>query len=294
MFQKKPAQTFAALLCSLAIGSASLLACSKGEQAKSSGTDDKKVAVAPMRSVSIPFVAKVNGAAFDCNSTYHGVGSTQATWQPKDLRFYVSQVRLVRQGGEVVDVTMLDDDMFQRHNVALLDFENKSGLCQNGTTQTHTVILGEAPEASDYVGLRFVVSVPFAANHADASTAQSPLDQAGMFWSWQSGYKFFSLEGYVNGHSGHNVHIGSTGCEMSSPNVVSRCSAPNEIQVNFDKFGWDSQSVVLDIGKLLATSDVAAGMGCMAEANNAACAPFFAAFGLSGGASAQQSVFTAE
>lgn len=246
-------------------------------------------AAAPAAPVAIRFVAEVNGRPFACSETYRGIGTSRATWQPQDLRLYVSDVARIDAAGAPVAVALDDDGTWQSRGVAMLDFEDRSGTCQNGTKETHTALLGttHVAQPSALRGLRFRIAVPFAQNHADASAAMPPLDQAGMFWSWQGGYKFLSVDGRVNGKAGHSVHIGSTGCQMDGPNRVSGCAKPNIIEVDLPHFDIGHDVVVIDIGHLLSTSDLSgtahpSANGCMGEPDNAACRPLFDVAGLTG------------
>ena len=237
---------------------------------------------------TIRFVAEVNSKKFDCNATYSRVGRSQASWQPQDLRMYVSDVTHVPKKGPAIALPLVDDGVWQQSGVALLDFEDKSGTCQNGTAETNMELKVMAP-LGHRQGLRFHIGVPFELNHADASAAKSPLDQAGMFWSWQAGYKFFALDGRVDNKFGHSVHIGSIGCQMDTPNHVTHCAAPNIVQVDLPRFVLGEDLVVVDIGHLLATTDLrktatATHNGCMAEPSNPACGPLFTSMGLNSSA----------
>jgi uncharacterized repeat protein (TIGR04052 family) len=249
------------------------------------------------RPVQIRFAARVNGAPFACTRTYSDVGLTHATYAPQDFRMYISDVTLVRAGGEQVPVTLVEDGTWQRSNVALIDFEDGRGTCQNGTSETHTTLEGRVPSYTDFVGLHFSLSVPFALDHQDASAAEPPFDQAGLFWGWQAGYKFLTLDGRVDGQYGHSVHVASTGCQMPQPGHVTQCRAPNEAHVVLPKFDAAKNVVIADIGRLLAQahltpsprpagppgavrSHMALPNGCMSEPYNSNCAPVFEALGL--------------
>lgn len=264
--------------------------------------------------VRIRFAAKINGAPFDCTKKYTHVGRTSAVYEPQDFRMYLSHVSLVRAGGERVAVELRDDGMWQKQGVVLLDFEDAKGSCQNGTPQTHSVVIGDVAPHDDYTGLAFSMSVPFELDHQDASAAGPPFDQAGLFWGWQAGYKFLTLDGRIDGSHGHSVHIASTGCQMDQPGHVQSCRAPNEMSVELRAFRAEHNTVVVDAGALLAQSvlepaarpkekgkahaSVALPNGCMSEPYNSNCAPIFDALGLAFGASSaprpQQVFFSVE
>ena len=110
-----------------------------------------------------------------------------------DLRFYVHDVALTDASGASQPLTLEQDGVWQRDDVALLDFEDGSGDCATGSPDTHTALTGTVP-AGDYVGLSFNIGVPDALNHIDAATAEAPLNDTGMWWSWTGGYKFLKID----------------------------------------------------------------------------------------------------
>lgn len=257
----------------------------------------------PPQAVQLHFAATVAGAPFACGTTYAGLGKDKVAWTPQDLRFYVSEVALLRADGTAVPVTLTPDGTWQDQHVALIDLEDGTGACINGTQGTNATVRGTVPPGTaDTTGLRFTLAVPFADNHGDASTQAPPLDQAGLFWGWQMGYKFLSLEGRVAGKATHVVHFGSTGCTMDGPHRVTACAKRNEAVVALSGFNPRSGTVVLDVAQMLAESTLtpasgatgAAKIGCMSEHDNGACAAIFARFGLSqatGGPAGTQQVF---
>ncbi len=106
--------------------------------------------------VTIQFAAQVNGQPFACGQRYAGIGTSGSTITPGDLRFFVSDVQLVEASGRTVPVTLTQDGMWQLEGITLLDFEDGSGPCRNGTTATNTAVRGTTP-AGHYTGLRFTL-----------------------------------------------------------------------------------------------------------------------------------------
>ena len=265
-------------------------------------------AAAP-QAVTVRFAAQINGQPFSCGQSYASVGTTRSTVTPSDYRFYVSDVSLVDEAGRAVQVTLAQDGVWQLDNIALLDFENGSGPCRNGTTGINTEVRGSVP-AGRYVGLRFTLGVPFARNHGDPTVASSPLNLTAMFWNWQGGYKFVKFDTASSslqaapatagaGHggtaaSGYSVHLGSTMCAAASHTEAPKaeCANPNRVTVAFDRFDAAKQIVVADIGAVLANANVDVNApntspGCMSFPGDADCPPVMSALGLAyGGAAA--------
>lgn len=265
-------------------------------------------AAAP-QAVTVRFAAQINGQPFACGQSYASVGTTRSTVTPSDYRFYVSDVSLVDEAGRAVPVTLAQDGIWQLDNIALLDFENGSGPCRNGTTAVNTEVRGTVP-AGRHVGLRFTLGVPFARNHGDPTVAPSPLNLTAMFWNWQGGYKFVKFDTASSGlqaapaaagarhggaaASGFSVHLGSTVCASPARTEAPKaeCANPNRVAVAFDRFDATKQTVVADIGAVLAAANVDVNApntspGCMSFPGDADCPPVMGALGLAyGGAAA--------
>lgn len=256
--------------------------------------------------VTLRFAAQVGNQPFACGQSYAAVGTTRSTITPSDFRFYISDVALVDEAGRAVPVTLSQDGIWQLDNIALLDFENGTGPCRNGTTGMNTEVRGSVP-IGRYVGLRFSLGVPFARNHGDPTVAPSPLNLTAMFWNWQGGYKFVKFDTASSGQmantalphpqgggnaSGFSVHLGSTVCASPSRTEAPQapCANPNRVAVSFERFDTTRQSVVADIGALLAGANVDVNApntspGCMSFPGDADCPPVMGALGLAYGGS---------
>lgn len=273
---------FKAAGVAMALSALALSACS----------DDSTGPEAPL-AVELQFAADVNGQAFSCGSTYASVGTQGTTITPVDFRFYVHNVRLVTAGGVEVPVELEQDGQWQLEGLALLDFENGTGPCVNGTAPTRSVVRGEVP-AGEYSGVRFTLGVPASMNHQDQSIAPPPLDIAALFWSWNGGYKFVRADHISDAlPTGWFVHLGSTGCTPSgSPQTVpTSCAQENRVELAFSGFDVGSDVIVADLGRLLATSDLTqntAAPGCMSGPTDPECPAVLSRLGIG---SATQSFF---
>lgn len=255
------------------------------------GQDDVQAAdLGETRSpVVLRFAPRVGTQPFACGQAYPGIGSGggAAKIEAEDFRLYVHDVRLVDAAGAEVPVRLDEDQKWQASGVALLDFEDKTGLCA-GTAATNTEVRGSvaaAPQARVYTGLRFRVGVPFAANHGDAATAPSPLNLTTMFWTWQSGYKFARIEGHSTAGAGFIVHLGSTGCTKDAGGQITGCQSPNRPEVALDGFdptstGAGARVIAVDLAGLFGGTDLGKDVECMSGPGAADCVPLFARLGL--------------
>lgn len=250
--------------------------------------------------VSVRFAATVGDAPFTCAGKFAGIGTTGSTVQVTDFRFFASNVRLVRADGGEVPVKLTEDGLWQTGGIALIDFEDATGTCVNGTPETRHVIEGTAP-AGDYVGVRFALGLPLDVNHREVTLQPSPLNLSRMFWSWNAGYKFMRLDIRSTGQpKGWMVHLGSTGCTPEGSPSVPAVSCKNANLAAIDlpyRLGRDE--IRLDLKTLLAGSNVdlnqdKTAMGCMSASNDAECAPLFKQLGLpiGGQPAGPQRVFT--
>ncbi|HEY0395283.1 MAG TPA: MbnP family copper-binding protein [Candidatus Elarobacter sp.] len=241
--------------------------------------------------VTLRFAAMAGDAPVACAAPLRGVGSRGSTVLLEDLRFYVSDVRLVGADGRETPLALDDDGGWQSHGVALLSW------CADGRPDLHDGIAGSVPPG-DYRGVRFTLGVPDALNHADATLADAPLNVTGMFWSWQDGYKFLRLDLRTAAAPGASattwlVHLGSTAC--TSERGATRCARANRPSIALDRFDWRKNVIVADLHGLLATTDVAshqpqAPMGCMMGERDD-CSGVIGTLGLRDGARGPQSVF---
>lgn len=256
--------------------------------------------------VEIRFAAKVGATAFSCASTYADMGSSNATWVPLDFRLYVHDVRLLTASGAEVPLTLTQDGTFQYQNLALLDFEDRSGTCANGNAPTNAVVRGTLPAGmtGPFNGVRFTLGVPFALNHGDAATQPSPLNLTSLWWNWQGGHKFLRIDGRITDASGAvlvpswNIHLGSTGCNGTAAGGVTMCTNPNRPTVTLMGFDPTRNTVVADLDRLVAGSNLSrsvAAPGCMSDPGDSDCARVFANLGIPfGGMPGAQSFFRVE
>jgi uncharacterized repeat protein (TIGR04052 family) len=248
----------------------------------------------------IRFEAAINGAAFECGKSYSHVGLTQSMMTPNDFRMFISDVNLIEANGKLVPLELIQDNVWQVENVALIDFENGSDVCRNGTKPLNKTIKGSVPKG-EYKGIQFVLGIPFKLNHGNPTVAPSPLSSTAMFWNWQGGYKFLKFDSSTNGRpiatqtpnaqgggnaSGFSVHLGSTVCASESKTTApSSCKNPNVVTVRFDQFDVNQNVVVADMGAVLAQANIdinaeKTAPGCMSFPGDADCPPIMKAFGL--------------
>lgn len=222
------------------------------------GIDAARQGPSETAQVFIRFEPRAGSQVVSCAQPILDLGTTRSTARIRDFRMYVSDFRLVTTEGDEVPVTLHDDGPWTNGEVVLLDFEDGTGSCSNGTPPTNDVVRGTVP-VGEYRGLRFVIGVPFAWNHADPTMARSPLDLTAMFWNWNAGYKFIRLDMETTGQpQGYAFHLGSTHCRPGDSPVTAAtsCLHPNRVQVSLEGFDISRDRVVIDLATLFATTNV--------------------------------------
>ncbi|MEG4119797.1 metallo-mystery pair system four-Cys motif protein [Microcoleus sp. N9_B4] len=279
---------------------------------------------AETQELEIKFSAAVGEKPFNCGESYSNLGTPAATVTPTDFRFYISDVALIDNSGKAVPLTLKQDGKWQHQNIALLDFENKSGGCANGTVEIRDRVLGTIPKGS-YKGLQFTLGLPFNLNHGDASLAPSPLNLTSLWWNWRGGYKFVRIDlknqmtsrmpagksgrqssqiahtegSHGGGVQGFAIHLGSTGCKAEGNTLKpSSCANPNTAKIVFSNFDPAKNTVVADIKALVSQTNLEVNQantppGCMSEPNDGDCAGIMTNLGLpfGGQPAAEQSFF---
>lgn len=264
--------------------------------------------------IALQFAMNVGDQPAACGKTYKAVGSGGTDISFTDMRLYISNIRLINAQGQEVALNLTQDGVWQYQNVALLDFEDGSAGCsEGGNTATNTIVKGTVP-AGRYTGIAFDLGVPFALNHADVTSAPSPLNIQGLWWNWQGGYKFMRVDlqtasaaaqpvptmdmstpaasqGEMNeagapAPTAWFIHLGSTGCKSNDKTAspAAPCSNPNTVAIRLDKLDPGKSLVIADLAAMLKAvplnQNTPEPPGCMSGPKDPDCPALFAGLGL--------------
>ena len=225
----------------------------------------------PDQTISIPFRTQYGGQPIACD-TGDGVALT-------DFRIYVHNIRLRSSSGTHIDAKLAADSRWQSNEIALLDLEDGTGYCANGSAGTNNEVNVRVPPG-EYEGMSFSVGVPAILNHADPLLAQSPLNLTAMHWHWRSGYKFLRA-GIRHNDLDFWLHLGSSRCRGTIGNIEG-CESANRVVVDLAEFRPGADAVVFDFARLF---DFVSGTGepvasCSSGPGEDACNVPFQALGL--------------
>ena len=232
--------------------------------------------------VSIRFRAMLGELEFACGRKYGEQGLTGTVVTPRDLRVFIHGVALTRSDGTLVPVILNERAPFQSKTLALLDFEDGSGLCDLGTPEVNAVVTGTVP-AGSYTGLHFAAGVPAAENHLDPQLAVEPLrSAAGLREGELGGYRFASI-GVVQllpvaGVAAGQVLFHPTAGNCSEMAGGVRCDKANRSVITLAGFDPEQHVVVIDVGVLLAPLDLTQQLEC--DSASKLCSAMFSAFGV--------------
>ena len=226
----------------------------------------------PKAPVEIEFGAVYYGDPLRCDTITHQSVMT-------DLRFFVHELELRSSDGEWHKVRLHDDSAWQQTDLAMIDLEDGTWDCINGTADTRAVAAGSV-DAGDHAGVRFTLGVPFDRNHQDPLAAAAPLNDPAMHWHWRSGYKFLRA-GLATQDDGFWIHLGSTGCE-GTVGDISSCTKPNRIEVVLEDFVPARDRIVFDFAALVDGTDLRDGeeSDCSSSPAEDSCQTPFSALGI--------------
>ena len=236
------------------------------------------------KTYTVRFSPQVRDEALRCASTYDRIGTSSGVIELLDFKMFVRDVTLIRANGERHALKLEQDDS-QLETLALLDFEDGTGLCRGagGSAATRGEVVGTAPEHDDYTALEFKLGVPPEANHLDAELAAPPLGNSSMWWTWQTGYKFLKLDVRSDQLDAYYFHLGAVGCTGSVGEGFT-CTTESQTTITLANFDPDRNQVVLDVAGLLSKVDVNHPpdmmAGCMSSATDPECPPLFEQVGL--------------
>ncbi|MEY4580082.1 MAG: hypothetical protein RL701_4785, partial [Pseudomonadota bacterium] len=247
------------------------------------------------QAVTIRFKPVVGDADFACGKTYSGLGSANTTVTPQDFRMFVQDVALIKADGTKVPVQLDKRAPWQLATVALLDFENQTGNCVEGSSETNDTITGTVP-SGEYTGLSFRNGVPEELNHADPTTFEDPLKKyAALSWGWLGGFRYVKAELAQQVPAGQEfgvgfAHPGATSCTKQDTKYS--CRKANRNLVELTDFDVSSDVVLADIAAIFENTDLTQPAEC--HSSGEFCAPMFDALGINfatGEPKAGQTVF---
>jgi|GEM_PF-975099 len=234
------------------------------------------------KKVAIRFQARIGKTDFACGQKYPSQGTLNTTVAPSDLRFFVHGVQLIEKDGDHVPVSLNERAPWQSSELALLDFEDGTGRCSDGTVETNTTLTGTVAPG-EYRGIRFDIGVPSAQNHGAAANAQEPLKSArGLGAGGVEGYRFAKIAVTQLTAAGEAagsalLELSSTQCQAEADDEVT-CSKPNRSTVTFEAFDTATQTIVVDLAALWSQLDLTQAHAC--HSTEKSCEAMFNAVGV--------------
>lgn len=311
-------------LSALALIGSGMVLSGCGGSSSSTSTGEKTTGETSSVNISIPFKAVAGDQDIKCGTDITGLGTGAGaagnTARISNFRMFVHDINLITDQGIKIPVTLDATQDGQNADVALLDFrdtalinDSATEICpqdREGTSDNpnyNDTIVGSVSVDPDYTisSIQFTLGVPFDLNHKDQAAAEEPLRNpglaSGMTWNWQGGYKFVGFDVMPEGGitrndvflgNKWNIHLGSTGCEVSKEDLKGgaepkECIAPNRptITLPINAVALNDAAIQIDYAELISDNNLSVDdgvkPGCMSFLSDPECAGVFENLGLS-------------
>lgn len=122
-----------------------------------------------------------------------------------DLKFFVSKIGLSHLDASEENIYPIEGDSNQV-GIYLVDFSEMN--FHGDHHSEHGFKFSCQAPIGEYADIRYQIGVPREYNLADISTNPYPVNgKNGMYWSWNSGFKFFVLNGHSPDAQGVPLHL---------------------------------------------------------------------------------------
>ncbi len=190
-------KNYKSILVILSIGITSCSSCKKD--------DDNATTTYQPGSVTLEYENVVNGIHVDISGGTNYKNAAGDSFNITLLKYYISNVELLKSDGSYYKVP------------------ESYYLINEANVSMHKAVMSDVP-GGVYTGIRYMVGVDSTRNVSGAQTGALDVGNL-MFWTWNSGYIFFKLEGTspsaisgTNPTGDYTYHIGgfkqSTGANM--------------------------------------------------------------------------------
>jgi uncharacterized repeat protein (TIGR04052 family) len=217
----------------------------------------------------ITFQPTFNGNNINCNSA---IIYSSSEWHYSQLQFFISSIELKNKTG-IWKKASLAKSPYQTNQSALLGEHCSSSNIKSKAQWS--LIFEENSALTNAVAIRFDLGLPFAVNHLNPLTQESPLNIPTMFWGWQKGHKFLRLEMASNADN-WLFHLGSVGCKAPSPmrSPKSECLYPNRYTYELPLNNSNSQ-ILFNLSALLSNVLITEQTSCQSSPDKASCIVLF-------------------
>jgi uncharacterized repeat protein (TIGR04052 family) len=211
----------------------------------------------------LTFIPIINGQPITCEDDFL---VNEQKWHLRSFQFYISKIQL---NGEMQNINY-DGNLKEVNNrLALV-----GGTCRDALNWQIEL----KSEAKLKSVLEFELAVPFELNHKNPLTAQFPLNQSDMFWTWQLGHKFLRLDLVNQTEKDENwsFHLGSTGCDSASVmrSPKSPCKNPNRVSFSIKDFE-SNKPIYITFNNLVSGLELSKKTSCMGDLNQSACSALY-------------------
>lgn len=173
-----------------------------------------------------------------------------------DFKFFVSEIGLSLLDASEKAISPMENDSNQV-GIYLVDFsEENVHLNENGKHGHGFKFTCKAP-VGEYADVRYQIGVPRQYNLADISTNPFPVNgKNGMYWSWNSGFKFLVINGSSPAAQGTPLHLSiGLGYRMLDYNFRSMLLAASREKITVEEGKTTVLTFEFDINSFLTNAD---------------------------------------
>ena len=146
----------------------------------------------PIGDFNLQITPTVNGLPFVKNERYQNANNR--TFELENLSFYLSDIQLFKSDGDTLTLSTEEFDS----EVVLFNLADANPAA---TSDGKGVFQNFKLEAGSFKGISFTLGVPAELNHGDPTDYPTthPLSEfSGMHWTWNSGYIFLKIDGFID------------------------------------------------------------------------------------------------
>jgi uncharacterized repeat protein (TIGR04052 family) len=215
------------------------------------------------------FQPSFNDKALTCNRS---ISLSGKAWHYNQLQFFISEIELKHHQGKWKKSSLLISP-YQTDKIALLgEYCNNNKVKNKG----NWLLEFDANTAlTNTTHIRFTLGLPFAINHLNPLTQESPLNIPAMFWGWQKGHKFLRVE-MASNNDNWLFHLGSVGCSAASPLRAPKqeCRYPNRYTFELP-ISKENNNIIFDLGALFNKLTITEQSSCQSSPKINSCQTLF-------------------
>lgn len=186
-------------LISLLFISLFFMACKKDDDVTEPVAEEKT------GTVEFVFIPKIGQDALELGTEFTTPAGEKMTIN--EFKFFVSDIGLTLLDASEKQISAIEGDS-SKVGIYLVDFSQENAHLEVNGKHAHGFKFSCKVPVGEYADVRYQIGVPRQYNLADISTNPYPVNgKNGMYWSWNSGFKFLVINGSSPAAQGTPLHL---------------------------------------------------------------------------------------